>query len=146
MEGNEDLGLFPRITHSKKRAFLTHFADHGSVSTAAELSGINRWTHYHWLKNDSDYQEAFHDAEKSAVSSLEDEARKRAIGGSDTLLIFLLKGLRPERFSDRHRVTHDFAADTDEELIERARNSERIRKLVAQGDGEAGPLPASSRN
>ena len=37
---------------------------------------------------------------------LEAVARKRAIVGSDTLLIFLLKAVRPEKFRDRYQVQH----------------------------------------
>lgn len=140
---NSDLGLFPQITHAKKRLFLTAFAEHGVVLTAAELAGINRWTHYHWLRTDAVYAEAFEEAERSAITSLEDEARKRAIGGSDTLLIFLLKGLRPERYSDRQRITHGFESETDQELIERASKSESLRNFVTKGTGSPG---SSSRN
>lgn len=66
------------------------------------------------------YAAAFADAQDDAADSLEAEATRRARLGvsepiyqggklvgykrnfSDTLLIFLLKGLRPEKFKDRH--------------------------------------------
>ena len=37
---------------------------------------------------------------------LEAVARKRAIIGSDVLLIFLLKGHRPEKYRERYQVEH----------------------------------------
>ena len=36
---------------------------------------------------------------------MEAEARRRAMAGSDLLLIFLLKGLKPEKYRERHDVT-----------------------------------------
>ena len=35
-----------------------------------------------------------------AADTLEDEARKRAFAGSDVLLMFLLKGLRPQKWRE----------------------------------------------
>ena len=135
---NSESVLFPLITHVKKRLFLTTYSEQGAVGISAELSGISRFTHYKWLQNDPDYAEAFHEAERSAITSLEDEARKRAIGGSDTLLIFLLKGLRPERYSDRQRVTHEFTNESDEALLDKLRKSDNLRAIIAQGVGAPG--------
>lgn len=42
---------------------------------------------------------------EEAADVLEAEARRRAtVGGSDVLLIFLLKGARPEKYRDRYEV------------------------------------------
>lgn len=119
MSENADLGLFHQITHMKKRAFLSAFAECGNVRQSAEAAGVSREIHYVWLRNDKVYEAAFIDAERMAVSSLEDEARARAIGpgGSDTLMIFLLKGLRPDRYKDRVHSTHDFSSTGDADLL-----------------------------
>jgi len=43
---------------------------------------------------------------EDAVDVLEAVARRRAVQGSDTLLIFLLKAARPAKYRERHQVEH----------------------------------------
>ncbi len=43
---------------------------------------------------------------EESADVLEACARKRALIGSDTLLIFLLKSVRPEKFQERYQVEH----------------------------------------
>lgn len=111
------------ITEKNKKAFLSAFAECGNVTEAAKLAGVDRTRHYDWLK-DPAYAERFADAEAQAIDGLEKEARRRAIEGtdkpvfyrggecgvireySDTLLIFLLKGARPEKYRDNSRIEH----------------------------------------
>ena len=118
-------------TKKKKQAdFLTHFADVASVSAACRKAKVPRRTIYEWLhvKDDVYADEEFYNeylkACKVAVAALEDEAIRRAHEGtlkpiyqggkkvgtvreySDTLLIFLLKGLAPERYKDRVHNEH----------------------------------------
>lgn len=131
MADNEDLGLFHNITHGKKRAFLTAFAGCGNIRQSAESVGCSREIHYFWLRNDKEYEAAFIEAERVAVTSLEDEARNRAMNGSDTLLIFLLKGLRPDRYKDRSQVTHDFSSTSDADLLREG--AAIIARAKAQG-------------
>jgi hypothetical protein len=88
------------ITHPKKRAFLAAYSICGSLTQAAKRAKIERRIHYHWLR-DPDYAEAFAEAREQAGDALEDEAMRRAHAGSDTLVIFLLKGFRPERYRER---------------------------------------------
>ena len=108
-----------RITHPRKRAFLAAYAECGNVTTAAELSKVRRSTVYLWRESDPAFVEAMAAAEEQAADLLEQEARRRAHAGvdepvfykgdecgvvrrySDTLLIFLLKGARPEKYRER---------------------------------------------
>lgn len=106
----------------KKRAFLAAYAETGNVTRAAEIVGCARTRHYEWLKDDPVYAADFVSVEDHAGDRLEQEARRRAMQGvakpvfykgdvvgtiqeySDTLLIFLLKASRPEKYSERHKV------------------------------------------
>jgi terminase small subunit-like protein len=96
------IGGFDKIRHPKKRAFLGRYAESANVRQACEAVGINRQTHYNWLKSDPDYAEAFERAKDEAADRLEELARSRASAGSDTLLIFLLKGARPDVYRERY--------------------------------------------
>jgi uncharacterized protein YbjQ (UPF0145 family) len=115
-----------KIVHPKKAAFLAAYAVCGVIGKAADASGVGRNCHARWME-DEDYAKAFSDAQEQAVEVLEAEARRRATDGlvrfkfhqgepvkhpvtgepyyeleySDTLLIFLLKGARPEKYRER---------------------------------------------
>lgn len=118
----EHESAFPEIHHPKKRAFLTALVETGgNITRATELAEIDRSTPYSqpWLE-DEEFQEALSRAKLMAADHLEAEAVRRAYEGvkepvgfyqgapsayvqkySDTLLIFLLKGLKPEKYVDR---------------------------------------------
>lgn len=102
----------------KKAAFLKAYGETCMITSAAEKAKIGRQSHYDWLEADPEYKAAFESAAERAVDAMEDEAKRRAMHGverpvtvagkkvtireySDTLLIFLLKGARPDKYRDR---------------------------------------------
>lgn len=109
-------------TDIDKQAFLDALAKSGVVATALRVAGIkSRNTIANWLK-DEVFAAAYADAEAEAADALEEEARRRAVVGvvrqralgsgdnmtivdeyvySDTLLLALLKGNKPEKFAER---------------------------------------------
>lgn len=113
------MAAWSKIPHPKKRAMLAALAETGNVTRAAEIAEIDRCQHYHWLERDPKYAEFAPIAMEMAGDRLEQEARRRAVEGvaepvfyqgqpcgvvqrySDTLLIFLLKGAKPDRYADR---------------------------------------------
>lgn len=94
---------------AQKRAFLAAYAKSASITKAAEITQIDRATHYERKASDPDYAAEFERTKVLACETLEDEAIRRAHEGvrkpvyqggkpvgyvqeySDTLLIFLLK-------------------------------------------------------
>lgn len=76
------------------------------MTAACKAEGIARSSYYLWLADDPDFAKAVDDALESGTDLLEDEAKRRAVGlsGSDTLLIFLLKARRPDKYRERHTV------------------------------------------
>lgn len=86
-------------------AFLSALRDSGNVRVACAAAQIGKSTAYDRRKADPEFAAIWQDAMDDAADVLEAEARRRAVvGGSDTLLIFLLKGARPEKYRDNHRV------------------------------------------
>ena len=95
----------------------------GNVSRACEQAEIPRKTAYNWKSEDAEFADKWEEAVEQGTEELEQEARRRAFNGvdepvfyqgetcgtvrkySDTLLIFLLKGRRPEKYRDRHELT-----------------------------------------
>ena len=114
-----------------QRAFLAAYPLTATIQGAADAADINRCMHYEWLRTSPDYKAAFSEAVDEAAEKLEDAARHRAVEGlkryrftkngdpirhpvtgepyyehaySDVLLIFLLKGLRPDKYRENLRV------------------------------------------
>ena len=110
----------------KKDRFLRALVATGTVTTAAEAAGVHRRTAYKWREADEEFAALWDEALEDAADKLEAEAIRRAYKGSDTLLIFLLKGLKPERYKERASYEHtgkldhthrpDLSRLTDKEL------------------------------
>jgi hypothetical protein len=122
---------FHKIRHVQKRALLLGYAECGTINGAVAAAGCDRTSHYVWLNTDPDYAEAFKVAHEMAIWAHEDEASRRALGWnetqykpdgtaytvrkfSDTMLIFRLKALVPERY--REAARRDERSDVSELL------------------------------
>lgn len=121
--------LDPPNTHQQARTliakakFLIDFAQCGNVLRSAASAGVDRRTIYGWQASDPKFKAMCDEALEDALDRLEEEARRRAYNGvrepvvsagklvtyvrkySDTLLITLLKGKRPDTYRERHEVT-----------------------------------------
>lgn len=102
--------------------FLEALRTHGVVSEAAKVANISRWTVYNERAIDPDFAQEWEAALALGVDALEDAAKKRAFEGSDTLLIFLLKAHKPEKYRETTRsiqvnvTPDDLQHMSDEEL------------------------------
>ncbi len=114
-----------RWTPKKREEFLEHLAETGNVTASAKEAGGSRQGAYDIRAEDEKFAAAWDAAVEESVDSLEAEARRRAFEGvqtplhhqgkrtgdnvtkySDTLLMFLLNGNRPDKFKHRSDVTH----------------------------------------
>ena len=155
---------FNQIQHLKKREFLASYSETGNVTQSAEQVGIDRSTHYVWMKADPEYPALFELATEMAGDKLEQEARRRAVHGvsepvfyqgqvcgtvqkySDTLLIVLLKGAKGEKYKDRgyvEQVGKDGGPIQQQHTINRTAGLpvEEKQKLLAELLEGAGPDP-----
>jgi hypothetical protein len=113
-----------------QRKFLAAYARAGTIKGAACAARIKRGCHYNWLEKDPSYPERFEAAHEQVMDDWEAEAARRATKGvrrvvfykgepiidpatghpytehrySDILLIFLLKGGRPDKYRERREV------------------------------------------
>ena len=113
-----------KLTDKKRAAFLKTLAGGGSITKGCELIGISRQAMYARRSADEDFAREWDDAVEAGTDCLEDEAFRRAFEGtekpvgfykgqasahvkeySDTLMIFLLKGRRPDKY--RESVQHE---------------------------------------
>ena len=84
--------------------FLEVFASTGNVLLSANAAGVSRDAPYKLAKRDPEFAADWARARDDAVDQLEGEARRRALAGSDTLLMFLLRAHRPERYRETVRI------------------------------------------
>ena len=114
-----------KLTEKNKATFLIALTESANVSSASKLINVSREYMYRVrkLEKNLEFAEAWDDALQVGVDTLEEEARRRAYLGvdepvyyqgkqcgsikrySDTLLIFLLKAHRPDKYKDRRDVT-----------------------------------------
>jgi hypothetical protein len=105
-------------TPENREAFLDALSETANVTAACERVGISRRAIYEWREEDPDFVAAWERALNLGTDALEDEAVRRGREGtvkpvfykgeecggvreySDTLLIFMLKARRPEKFRD----------------------------------------------
>lgn len=98
-------------TPARQAAWLVAFAKTGTQLAACQATGVSRTTVHSWIKMYPDFVRAMSEAKLDIVDSLKNTALKRATeGGSDPLLIFLLKNLAPDEFSER--IRHEFTTKT----------------------------------
>lgn len=99
------------------------------MTRAAKATRRHRSTWYRWRGERPDFAAAWAAALEHGTDALEDEAVRRAVEGvikpvfhqgkrvgtlrvySDSLLMFLLRARRPEKFADRAGTTSDSADD-----------------------------------
>lgn len=116
------------LTPAQQR-FLAAISLMANITVAAELAQVDRSIHYHWLQQ-LPYQKAFIQAREAAIDRLEEEAWKRAKGGSDRLLMFLLSSYRA-RFRVDYMpggpVHHEWAMMDEDTLL--AESQKELQQL-----------------
>lgn len=110
-------------TPEKREKFLTALdEENGNVSKALEIAVLSRSAAYDWRKEDDDFATAWDDIVEKTTERLEAEAWRRAHDGvdrdifyqgekigtetnySDSLLMFILKGRKPEKYRENSKV------------------------------------------
>jgi hypothetical protein len=86
--------------------FLDNLRKRPSVAFAAKAAGVGRRTVYEWRETDAEFAAQWDDAIEDALDDAEKKAWDRGLTVSDTLLIFMLKAHRPEKFRERSQVDH----------------------------------------
>lgn len=90
----------------KKERFLEVFQKNGGfVVLAAEAIGVNRNTIWEWRRADKEFERRFEQALDHTTEQLEKEMERRAMHPRhDLLMMFALKGRRPEKYRDNVKV------------------------------------------
>ena len=109
----------PRFGRELRAEFIERLSRTANVSESCMVVGVPRRTAYNWRGADDEFAMKWDEAVGLGTDALEDEAIRRACEGveepvfyqgkqvgsvrrySDTLLIFMLKARRPEKYRER---------------------------------------------
>jgi hypothetical protein len=126
----------------RKQAFLDAYMRRGRMDLATQEAGILYHLPYHWARNDAEFKKAWDEAREVAAQSLEDAAYRRAKTGylrpvyqrgmlvgmervySDSLAMFLLKGMKPQVYRDRVEHSGDPEKPVRQEVTHRGLSDE----------------------
>lgn len=115
--------LTPKVIERRRSRFLEALADGHPMIQAFKLSGLPKSTMYAERKTNADFAIAVAEALDHGADVWEAEAKRRAVDGfdrpiyqggklvgherqfSDTLLMFLLNGAKPERYKRRNEIS-----------------------------------------
>lgn len=120
-----ELTTAQKVSLKKRELFFTNLAQTGRVVTAAKLAGFTDTSYLHRLRReDEDFAAEWDLALEAAADTLEEEATRRAVEGvldpvfykgevvgyktnySDQLMMFLLRGLRPNKYNPKQGDTN----------------------------------------
>ncbi len=152
---------------NSKRLFLEKYPKYGTIEATLRAIGLkSRTSFYGWLKADPKFKDDFEEVKQIYIEKLEQEADRRAIEGinkpvfykgklvtdatgnpvtikeySDTLLIFRLKALAPEKY--RERIDNNVDLRTPGAIALRViYDDNRKAKQRDSGTPETATLPA----
>jgi hypothetical protein len=95
----------PKRVEARKARVLAQYRVVGSVRGACAAARIGRRTFYNWVEEDRDFAGQLQDVRDDLTDELEELAHKRAMAGSDRLLIYLLGANRPWKYRANAMVT-----------------------------------------
>lgn len=82
-----------------KVEFLKNYAACGVLRATTTKMGLTNQTVHAWLRDDEAFNEAFQKVKEAMLGKLELEATNRALAGSDSLLMFMLKAQDPQMYN-----------------------------------------------
>lgn len=98
-----------------------------SDAEAAAGIGRDRTTVFRWRKKDPEFEARCHAAKRVRLDSLVAEAERRAMRGSDKLLMFLLTNYAPDKFKSTNQKVEVTNPDGSLSMTE----SEKAARLAA---------------
>lgn len=123
----------PETQSKLQDVFLEAFIEKGSLKRAADRTNgaVTTYRHYRWLATDPTYALKWRMSQEILADQLEAEAYRRAVQGterpvyqggewvgdvteySDNLLMFLLKGMRPDKYREKVTIINEQAVDAE---------------------------------
>ncbi len=106
---------YTHFTSEKRAAFLAFLASGGTVAAAARSIGMSRMNAYLTRDADPAFAAEWDAAIDEGTEQLEQVAIQRGIEKSDVLLIFMLKGRKPDTYRDNLNLKH--SGDAEQPIV-----------------------------
>lgn len=90
-----------QIEQAQKERYLRALGTVGTLTAGCKAARVSPHTVYAWREHDTAFSVAEHEAREACADEIEAALVRRAKRRSDVAAIFLLKGLRPEKYADR---------------------------------------------
>lgn len=100
----DEPSFVPAAREARKEAALELLAEGCDLSETAAALGVHRHTLRRWRQGDPEFARRCVEAAKVHVDALKAEAERRALRGSDKLLMFLLCNYAPDQFSMQSKL------------------------------------------
>lgn len=101
-----------RITEEQKNKAVKEYAEHGTITRAANAIGMSRVTLYEEMKRSKEFKQAMLNAKKEYVEGLEDVLDARIKSASDKAsAILLMFKLKKENHDYRDKMEHRVDAE-----------------------------------
>lgn len=113
--GNDLTGHDLRI--ARKQAALELRAEGMTKNDVAAGVGVVRHTITRWIQTDPEFAARWREATHFKVDDLKSEALRRAMAGSDKLLMFMLCNLAPDQFSQTQKIEHSGAIQMAQAIL-----------------------------
>lgn len=113
----------------KKAPFLKAFAKYRVASKACASVAVNAGTVNYWRKNDPIFENAYNYINTIIIEDLESAGYERAIEGSDNLLMFFLRALKPNIYKDLKTI-ETIQPTLDTKQIFKDLSTEQLQEMV----------------
>lgn len=135
----EDVGDLPltnglKDVENRMKVFLLGYIRYGVIGTACNLAGVKRRHFNDWRKYVPKFKEIFDEMEEQYTDILEQEANRRALEKSDSLLQFMLRARRPEKFNPTQMIKADLGDSGVRIVFSDSELSESEKKLLMEND------------
>lgn len=101
----------PRKSSDWTILFLDALRNKPIVKDACAAASVSTSTAYRYRDENSEFAKAWDDALADGADELESIAWRKAEQGDTALIIFLLKGLRPDKYRERSEQKHTGSVD-----------------------------------
>jgi len=132
-------------TLEQHELFLAELRSGATVTEACQAAGFGRTYAYRRRRTDDAFARAWLDVIEEGTETLERECQRRAMEGSDLLMIFLLKSRRPEVYRDRYEIQQTAGAPLTAGDLEAIRGAGARPELAEHLDALADALAEQHR-
>ncbi len=133
-----------RVPAGWRERVLSALREGYSISGAAKFAGVSRSHVYRNMERSPKFREQVNQAYDEGTDRLEDIALNLAAEGNGQVLMFLLKGRRPQRWREQMKMEHDAGAEFLQALAEFAKELEQAVEQEQEADTvtQSTPSPA----